>query len=303
VRLSHSHIRIGSFQRLAALGLEDEMARLIDHCVAHYYPEADDANTASKAAKLLEFMTGDSAAMVASWMAAGFVHGVMNTDNFNLTGETFDFGPYRFLPHSDPNFTAAYFDHAGLYRFGAQPGRGFWNMQQLASSLTLVTGEDTEPLVAALKAYEPAYQDALVAQVHARLGLAPLDDGSDLGFVAELFSWMSDSGADWQGVFHDWFCGEASATRASAGPRAALYAAADFKPIRNHLAARQAVTHERLETASLQATEPENLLYDEIEALWAHIAEHDDWAPFDAKLDRIEAFRRDLALSPPGAPR
>ena len=296
VRLSHSHIRIGSFQRLAALGLKDEMARLIDHCVANYYPEADDTNTAVKAAKLLEFMTVDSARMVASWMAAGFVHGVMNTDNFNLTGETFDFGPYRFLPRSDPNFTAAYFDHGGLYRFGAQPGRGIWNMQQLASSLTLVTGEDTEPLIDALRAYEPAYQDALVHHVHARLGLSPLADGSDLQFIAELFSWMTESGIDWQGFFHDWFCGEASAERADAGQRAALYATADFKPIRSHLAARNSVRPDRLETPSFQTAEPENLLYDEIEAIWARIAEADGWSAFDTKLQRIEQFRCDLAL-------
>ncbi len=220
----------------------------------------------------------------------------MNTDNFNLTGETFDFGPYRFLPRSDPNFTAAYFDHAGLYRFGAQPGRGFWNMQQLASSLTLVTGEDTEPLIDALRAYEPAYQDALVHHVHARLGLSPLADGSDLQFIAELFSWMTDSGVDWQGFFHDWFCGEASAERARAGQRAALYATADFKPIRSHLAARSAVRPDRLETPSFQTAEPENLLYDEIEAIWARIAEADDWSAFDAKLQQIEQFRCDLAL-------
>jgi len=299
VRLSHSHIRIGSFQRLAALGLKDEMARLIDHCTRHYYPEADDTNSASKAARLLELMTRDSAAMVASWMAAGFVHGVMNTDNFNLTGETFDFGPYRFLPHSDPNFTAAYFDHAGLYRFGAQPGRGFWNMQQLASSLTLVTGEDTEPLIDALRSYEPAYQDALVDHVHARLGLSPLGDGSDIAFIAELFSWMTESGVDWQGLFHDWFCGETSAARARASQRAELYATADFKPIRSHLAARTAVSPDRLETASFQPAAPENLLYDEIEAIWAAIAESDDWSAFDTKLQRIEQFRRDLALGQP----
>jgi len=70
---------------------------------------------------LLQRITALTAKMIGQWMATGFVHGVMNTDNFNITGETFDFGPWRFLEKSDPNFTAAYFDHQGLYRFGRQP--------------------------------------------------------------------------------------------------------------------------------------------------------------------------------------
>ena len=299
VRLSHSHIRIGSFQRLAALRQTDAMARLIDHAVRHYYPDASDPDMQKQASKLLELMSADSARMVASWMAAGFVHGVMNTDNFNLTGETFDFGPYRFLPQSDPNFTAAYFDHSGLYRFGAQPGRGFWNMQQLASALTLMTGEETAPLVKALEAYEPAYQQALVEQIHGRLGLKPQRNATDLSFVAELLAWMTESGVSWQGFFHDWFCGEASAHRAKASPRAALYATADFKPVRSQIDARTSDAVERLDRASLQRAEPVDLLYDEIEAIWSTIGDDDDWSIFNAKLEQIDQLRQDLELSAP----
>ena len=84
-------------------------------------------------------------------MAAGFVHGVLNTDNMNITGESFDYGPYRFLPRNDPNFVAAYFDHSGLYSFGRQPEAVFWNLRQLAGALTAVS--EPEPLVEALNGF------------------------------------------------------------------------------------------------------------------------------------------------------
>ena len=106
VRLSHSHIRFGSFQRHAFFESAERVSALIDHVIANYYPELEGAN--DRPAALLEAVVGRVATMTAGWMTAGFVHGVLNTDNMNLTGESFDYGPYRFLPHSDPNFTAAY---------------------------------------------------------------------------------------------------------------------------------------------------------------------------------------------------
>src|SRR5436190_1550906 len=118
-----------------------------------------------------------SARLTARWMAAGFVHGVLNTDNMNITGESFDYGPYRFLPHNDPNFTAAYFDHAGLYSFGRQPEAVFWNLQQLAGALSLVTSSD--PLVAALNGFAAAYRSELGGAMLARLGLTPKGTDED----------------------------------------------------------------------------------------------------------------------------
>src|SRR5690349_19275023 len=116
VRLSHSHIRFGSFQRHAFFEAADRITALTDHVIANYYPELEGAN--DRPAALLAAVCERAATLTAKWMAAGFVHGVLNTDNMNITGESFDYGPYRFMPHSDPNFTAAYFDHAGLYSFG-----------------------------------------------------------------------------------------------------------------------------------------------------------------------------------------
>src|SRR6202012_5377291 len=124
---------------------------------------------ATDAAGVFDAAVASSARLVARWMTAGFVHGVLNTDNMNITGESFDYGPYRFLPYNDPNFTAAYFDHNGLYAFGRQPAAVFWNLQQLAGALSPVTGADG--LVAALNAFGFAYRAELTAAILARLGV------------------------------------------------------------------------------------------------------------------------------------
>src|SRR5665213_2174313 len=166
-RLSWSHIRFGTFQRLAALDRADLIGVLVDHVVENYYPHL--AEAPDKAAALLTVVVGRCAHLTARWMAAGFVHGVLNTDNMNITGESFDYGPYRFLPHNDPNFVAAYFDQTGLYAFGRQPEAVLWNLQQLAGALTVVSG--TEPLAEALNGFSAAYRDALRAAMLDRLGL------------------------------------------------------------------------------------------------------------------------------------
>jgi serine/tyrosine/threonine adenylyltransferase len=222
VRLCHSQIRFGTFQRLAYLEEREAMAMLLDYCVAQFYPQADDPDTGRKAAQFLEGVTRATATMIGQWMAAGFVHGVMNTDNFNITGETFDFGPWRFLPRSDPNFVAAYFDQQGLYRFGRQPVQGGWALEQLASSLLLIADADT--LAPALAPYGEAYRAAYIAHTHHLLGLNPLGDiEADTAFLVALYGWMTETGAAWPELFFDWFGGEASAARATESPQGALY--------------------------------------------------------------------------------
>jgi uncharacterized protein YdiU (UPF0061 family) len=222
-------------------------------------------------------------------MAAGFVHGVLNTDNMNITGESFDYGPYRFLPFSNPNFTAAYFDHQGLYSFGRQPEAVFWNLQQLAGCFTLVTG--TDALVEALNGFGPAYRDALVAAMLDRLGVQPRGPGEDAPFVQAVFKALAEGGERlrWEPFFFDWFCRDEG--RALGGPRGALYGEAPFAEFRERLAAYAPERPERLSDPYFAGPEPEELLYDQIEALWAPIAEADDWGPFHAKLARIEAAR------------
>ena len=98
----------------------------------------------------------------AQWMAAGFVHGVLNTDNINITGESFDYGPWRFVPTYDPGFTAAYFDHSGLYAYGRQPATLLWNLTRLAECLLPIAGQ--AELESALRSFQPAFQRELAAR-------------------------------------------------------------------------------------------------------------------------------------------
>ena len=293
VRLSHSHVRFGSFQRHAYLEAKDRVAALVDHVIALYYPELDGAN--DRPAALLEAVCAKAARLTARWMAAGFVHGVLNTDNMNITGESFDYGPYRFLPKSDPNFVAAYFDQSGLYSFGRQPEAVFWNLQQLAGCLALVT--ESDPLVDALNGFGPAYRRELMAAMLARLGVQPQGDEADAALVQAAFVAMAEGGdrLRWEPFFFDWFGGRQD--RALKGSRADLYAGADFAEFRQRLSTYAADRPERLSHPYFAEAEPEELLIDKIEAIWADIDARDDWSAFHAKLARIEAARVAWGLS------
>jgi uncharacterized protein YdiU (UPF0061 family) len=291
VRLNHSHLRFGTFQRAAYHDDKEAMAALIRHVIKYYYPECDDEEIGKAAPALFERMSGATARMIGQWMAVGFVHGVMNTDNFNITGETFDFGPWRFLEKSDPNFVAAYFDQQGLYRFGRQPTQGLWALQQLGGALTLVA--DDRDLSAAMNVYEPAYQESFAAHTLALLGLQrspTLRD--DLLFMQDFYAWMTESGAVWPQLFFDWFGGEASADRAAQSPQSALYESDAFAPVRDGLLARTPDRPERLEHAYFQAARPVDLVIETVEQLWSSIADTDDWGPFQAHLDHMEQARQ-----------
>ena len=288
-RLSHSHIRFGSFQRHAANNRADLIGALVDHVVETYYPECRSADNG--AAALLRALIPKTAHMVARWMTAGFVHGVLNTDNMNVNGESFDYGPYRFLPRNDPNFVAAYFDQTGLYSFGRQPEAVFWNLRQLAGALSLVS--DEAPLVEALNTFSAAYRVALSAAMVQRLGLKSQGAEADINLANAAFKALAEGGEAlrWEPFFFDWFGGAASAIRALAGPRGSLYAGEAFGAFRTLVSAYGMVRPERLSHAFFTATDPEELLYDQIEALWAPIAQHDDWSAFEAKVAAIETAR------------
>ncbi|MEO8113062.1 MAG: protein adenylyltransferase SelO family protein, partial [Phenylobacterium sp.] len=296
-RLSHSHIRFGSFQRHAFYEHGDRVAALVDHVVELYYPQLGDA--ADRGAALLAAVVQSSARLTARWMTAGFVHGVLNTDNMNITGESFDYGPYRFLPQSDPNFTAAYFDHQGLYSFGRQPEAVFWNLQQLAGCFSQTTAAD--PLVEALNGFGPAYRRELMAATLDRLGVRRSGEAADAALVQAAFRALAEGGErlGWEPFFFDWFTGDAA--RALAGPRGQLYGEPAFVEFRGLLADFAAERPERLADRYFAGPEPQALLIGEIEAIWAAIAERDDWAPFQAKLEAIEGARTAWGLPAQGS--
>ncbi len=295
-RLSHSHVRFGTFQRHAFEDRADNIQRLVDHAAEAYYPELLGVEGSERAVGLLRSALAGSAHLVARWMAAGFVHGVLNTDNLNITGESFDYGPYRFLPRNDPNFVAAYFDQTGLYSFGRQPEAVFWNLQQLAASLSLVA--DREALIEVLQGFSAAYRYELTAAMLNRLGVKPVSAEADVDLVNAAFRALAEGGEAlrWEPFFFDWFGGVASEGRALAGARSGLYGGEAFTAFRQKLAGFESDRPERLAHAYFSRSNPEELLYDEIEALWAAIADHDDWTLFGAKIDTIREAGAALSL-------
>ncbi|HWL46940.1 MAG TPA: YdiU family protein, partial [Sphingomonadaceae bacterium] len=199
VRLSHGHMRIGTFQRLAYRGETENIRRLTDYCLAELY---DDAPGADAAAQLLDHVVAGTARLAASYMAAGFVHGVLNSDNINITAESFDYGPWRFTPHWDGAFTAAYFDDQRLYAFGRQAQAIHWDVVQLALALrTIATAEAlTPPLERFPALYEAALRDALFA----RLGIAPKNEADDLALLEALERALTGTGIGLDRFYFDW---------------------------------------------------------------------------------------------------
>lgn len=285
VRLGHGHVRFGTFQRLAFEENADAISRLIDYCAAAFEPDLAGADDLP--ARWFARVVARTARLAAQWMAAGFVHGVLNTDNMTVTGESFDYGPWRFLPYTDLSFTAAYFDQSGLYAYGRQPDAALWNLTRLGGALTLVA--ETEALNAALQTFPQAFERGMADAFFARLGLSPSGE-RDFDFVIDLLQWMEATKIPFERVFFDWFCGAASASRALAGPYAALYSNSAFAPLRGKLEGSAPVRPDRLAYPYFGG-EPCTMLIDEVEAIWAPVAARDDWSALTASLQRIGAMR------------
>lgn len=289
VRLSHSHIRIGTFQRLAFHHDDENLARLVDHVVDHYLPQAKRGTAAQSTAAMLEATVEQVARTGAQWVAAGFVHGVLNTDNINITGESFDYGPWRFLPHYDPGFTAAYFDQTGLYAFGRQLDALAWNLTRLAECLLPLA--DNGVLEPALNSFWPAIRTELPRAFLRRLGLKSRGLEADVAFLRSLLEYLQTTKAGYAQFFFDWFGGAASAKRAAQSPQATLYNAAAFSRLGDLLSAHEPVAPELLQSAYFSRSRPATLLIEDVETLWAPIAEADDWSLFSRKLEEIEQMR------------
>ncbi|CAL1690696.1 Protein adenylyltransferase SelO [Brevundimonas subvibrioides] len=291
VRLQHSHVRFGTFQRAAYFERADQIETLVEHVRSLYHPTVEPGD----APGLLAAIVAASARLTARWIAAGFVHGVLNTDNLNVTGESFDYGPWRFLPSYEPGFTAAYFDSSGLYAFARQPEAVFWNLTQLAGCLKLVA--DAAPLTEALNGFGPAYIRELRAAFLERLGVRSLGEAADQRLLDTALALLREQGEAirWEPLFHDWFAGFASSARALSGPRAASWQGETFDAFRFALFEHEPDRPERLEHPAFAVPEPEELLIDEVEAIWAAIDQSDDWSPLTQKLDRLEASRQSRA--------
>ena len=272
-RLSHGHIRIGTFQRLAYFEDVPNISKLVGYCLAHLYAEQPSADDTDNALRLFDLVSGATAELAASYLAAGFVHGVLNSDNINVTGESFDYGPWRFTPEWDPDFTAAYFDHYGLYAFARQPEAIQWDLAQFAGALSLVA--DAAPLSDRLAAWGERFEHALVAAMARRLGLAPGDDDREL--VAALIGALATREATIDRVFFDW--------RGGRDPGVGTYPSEPFRVLAKMLEGRQRPqSHPYWSDAA-----PCSMPIDEVETIWSAIAERDDWQPFE---DKVKAIRR-----------
>jgi uncharacterized protein YdiU (UPF0061 family) len=229
----------------------------------------------------------------ADWIAAGFVHAVLNSDNINITGESFDYGPWRFLPTYDPGFTAAYFDSTGLYAFGRQPDAMAWNVTRLAECL-LPLG-DHAGLEGALNSFWPAFQRAMWNAALRRLGLVSRGDEEDSELVVRIFAFLHQSQIGYEQFWFDWRGGVMSEARATASPAAAAYAGESFAPLREALAPYAATESVNLDHPYFARATPRTMLIDEMEALWAPIAERDDWGAFHRVLGEIDEIREAYA--------
>jgi len=216
------------------------------------------------------------------------VHGVLNTDNINISGESFDYGPWRFVPTYDPEFTAAYFDHNGLYAYGRRPDTLLWNLVRLAECLLPLS--DKAALETALQAFAPQFHRALDLAVLRRLGLGSTSEEQDAALAAHWWAFLDASRMGFERAFFDWHGGLGSARRADAGPAGEHYAQPAFAPVRAALAGYAPAPGVKLGHPYFMGPHPCTMLVEEVEAIRAPIAERDDWSLVAAKLEAIGAM-------------
>ncbi|TYP88901.1 uncharacterized protein YdiU (UPF0061 family) [Blastococcus xanthinilyticus] len=186
-RVASSHLRVGSFQYARATGDTDLLRRLADHAIARHHPAAADAEHPYRA--LFEAVAAAQADLVAQWMLVGFVHGVMNTDNMTISGETIDYGPCAFLDAFDPATVYSSIDTGGRYAYRNQPLAAEWNLARLAEALLPLFADDEERAVAlaveSLGTFRPRYDAAWVAGLRAKLGLPASTDDAAVTALAD----------------------------------------------------------------------------------------------------------------------
>ncbi len=300
VRLARTHLRFGSCERLLHLRQPQQLDRLLRHVVAIHYPhllkvEAGKAQLLALYGELVERL----ARLAAEWMVAGFTHGVLNTDNMSLAGESFDYGPFAFLDRWDPGFTAAYFDHSGLYAYGQQPLVCHHNLRLLQEPLAMLLPR--QELEARLQGFAPVYDDHYRARLLRRLGFA--DGGAGAAEAAEaaglpdLVPTTLQLLADWDVGYGAFFAGLAERVRLGGLPDTAEalepFVASAPPPARaswlawrdtwwlwsQHQVARDGTQALAIGAALQRWNLVQTPVRPLIEGIWAAIDQHDDWQP------------------------
>jgi len=205
-RIASSHLRVGSFQYAAATADLDLLRRLADHAIARHHPEAADAGAPYLA--LFEAVARVQASLVARWMLIGFIHGVMNTDNMTISGETIDYGPCAFMEAYDPDTVFSSIDHWGRYAYGNQPAIAGWNLARFAEALLPLLSENIEEGIALAEesfgAFRDEYDTVWTSGMRAKLGLpADIDAGVVTALVDELLLLLKESRVDYTSFFRE----------------------------------------------------------------------------------------------------
>ena len=278
VRVSHSHIRIGTFQ-YHAYHQDYESLELLIKSVGKYYLSLEEKENSP--INFFSNVVKRCAKLAASYHINGFVHVVLNTDNINVTGESFDYGPYRFMEKYDPQKVAAYFDHSGLYKFSNQTDAFFWNLQQLASIMTIFLEQD--PLVNELKKYISYYNEEVISLFFKKLSLKPSDSReNNQKFLNDFYQILSHYPYLYEEIFYDF-----------RGGRQNKRFQKEIKiKYKNHDLEKIFCNQEAV--MGFDYFEPfklETLLYDEIEKIWYQIDKNDDWSLFNKKINSIKEYK------------
>lgn len=201
-RIASSHLRVGTFQYAANFGTEDELRELADYALERHYPNVD--KTQNRYLSLLEEVIKKQASLIAKWQLVGFIHGVMNTDNMTISGETIDYGPCAFMDTYDPATVFSSIDRQGRYAYGNQPNIGGWDLTRFAESLIPLIHENEEEAIhlaqEALKQYPQLYYANWLAGMRAKLGIFNEED-QDVALIEELLKLMQQHEADYTNTF------------------------------------------------------------------------------------------------------
>ena len=288
VRLSNSHIRFGTFERLHYLKRKDLISKLLDSVITVYYPDISGTDRYSQFYAALVIRV---AKLTAQWMAAGFCHGGLNTDNMSITGESFDYGPYAFIPTYDVRFTAASFDYGGRYSYGNQPHICRFNLELLQLPLAMVCDRST--LEAGLAQFDECYQ-----QHYQKLMLQKLGFDASLGsltdeLLIQTINLLRTTQISYQGFFAELALGFNSSWRDNSDlilENATFSHQIDAEWCRlyhkclNRLPVEQIQVGDRLKLYNPQVL----LLRPAIESVWQSISEENNWQPF---YDLVSKFQ------------
>ncbi len=206
-RVASSHIRVGTFQFFAARGDVEALRALADHVIARHYPDVrgpDARDEGQPYRALFDRVIARQAELIAKWMLVGFIHGVMNTDNCSIAGETIDYGPCAFMDAYNPETVFSSIDHGGRYAYGHQPRIAHWNLARFGETLLPLLADNTDAALAianeALGAFEARYAEALIGGMRRKLGLFTAEEG-DGALAQGLLNVMTDGEADFTLIF------------------------------------------------------------------------------------------------------